>query len=146
MSVAVQFYSWKGVVLHVLVLNFFEEFTHNCEANLPKCVTLCVAFFGLSDEISNASEVPDDFDYVLTAEQWDGVLEAVRNQDQDQLKSQLQKLDDEVQKQKLVNFLVEMFSTFVLFFMHYIMENINCRECHVLALFVSTHLTVPNIL
>ena len=82
---------------------------------MHNCVTLCVAFFGLSDEISsNTSEVPDDFDYAVSAEQWDGVLEAVRNQDEDQLKSQLQKLDDEIQKQKLVNFLVEMFSTFVL--------------------------------
>ena len=49
------------------------------------------------------TEPPDNFDYVVTAEQWDGVLEAVRNQDQDQLKSQLQKLDDDVRKQKLVN-------------------------------------------
>ena len=49
------------------------------------------------------TEPPDDFDYIVTAEQWDGVLEAVRNQDQDQLKSQLQKLDDDVRKQKLVN-------------------------------------------
>ena len=31
------------------------------------------------------------------------MLEAVRNQDQDELKSQLQKLDGDVQKQKLVN-------------------------------------------
>ena len=39
----------------------------------------------------------------MTADQWNGVLEAVRNQDQDELKSQLQKLDGDVQKQKLVN-------------------------------------------
>ena len=78
----------------IFSLNYYGEFTYNCAANS----------FRLSDEVSNTSEVPDDFDYVVTAEQWSGVLEAVKNQDQDQLKSQLQKVDDDVQKQKLVNF------------------------------------------
>ena len=77
------------------LLKLLWRITYNCAAN----------FFCLSDEVSsNTSEVPDDFDYVVTAEQWSGVLEAVKNQDQDQLKSLLQKVDDDVQKQKLVNF------------------------------------------
>ena len=93
----------------IFSLNYSEEFTYNCAADS----------FSLSDEVSsNTSEVPDDFDYVVTAEQWSGVLEAVKNQDQDQLKSQLQKVDDDVQKQKLVNFSCKVFDIlFVL--MHY---------------------------
>ena len=92
----------------IFSLNYSGEFTYNCAANS----------FCLSDEVSNTSEVPDDFDYVVTAEQWSGVLEAVKNQDQDQLKSQLQKVDDDVQKQKLVNFSCKVFD--ILFVsMHY---------------------------
>ena len=41
----------------------------------------------------------------MTAEQWNGVLEAVKKQNEDQLKSQLQKLDEDIQKQKLVDLL-----------------------------------------
>ena len=41
----------------------------------------------------------------MTAEQWNGVLEAVKKQNEDQLKSQLQKLDQDIQKQKLVDLL-----------------------------------------
>ena len=61
--------------------------------------------FFLSDEIlSNTSEAADDnFDYVVTGEQWNMVLDAIKNQNEDQLKSQLQNVDDVFQKQKLVD-------------------------------------------
>ena len=61
--------------------------------------------FFLSDEIlSNTSEAADDnFDYVVTGEQWNMVLDAIKNQNEDQLKSQLQSVDDVFQKQKLVD-------------------------------------------
>ena len=42
----------------------------------------------------------------MTAQQWNGVLEAVKKQNGDQLKSQLRKLDEDIQKQKLVNLLL----------------------------------------
>ena len=61
--------------------------------------------FFLSDEIlSNTSEAADDnFDYVVTGEQWNMVLDAIKNQNEDQLKSQLQNVDNVFQKQKLVD-------------------------------------------
>jgi hypothetical protein len=44
----------------------------------------------------------DDFDYTVSGEHWKDVLEAVKNQNEDQLKSRLHELDSDVQKQELV--------------------------------------------
>ena len=45
----------------------------------------------------------DDFDYTVSGEHWKEVLGAVKSQNEDQLKSLLQELDGEVQKQRLVD-------------------------------------------
>ena len=59
--------------------------------------------------LSNTSEAADDnFDYVVTAEQWNRVLDAIKNQNEGQLKSQLQNVDEVVQKQQLVHLFILM--------------------------------------
>ena len=44
----------------------------------------------------------DDFDYTVSSEHWIGVLEAVKSQNEDELKSRLQEIDDNIRKQELV--------------------------------------------
>ena len=63
------------------------------------------SIFLLDDELSKeSSEVSDnDFNYTVKGEDWKEVLDAVKNQNEDELKSNLQKMNDEVQKQRLVN-------------------------------------------
>lgn len=56
----------------------------------------------LSDkQAKNAAN--DDFDYTVSGERWKGVIMAVRNRSEDQLKSQLLELHNDVQKQKYVS-------------------------------------------
>ena len=50
-----------------------------------------------TDEIAD-----DEFDYKVSGKQWRAVLNAVKNQNEDELKSHLQELDDDVQVQGLV--------------------------------------------
>ena len=63
------------------------------------------SIFLLDDELLKvSSEVPDnDFNYTVKGEDWKEVLDAVKNQNEDELKSNLQKMNDNVQKQRLVN-------------------------------------------
>ena len=57
----------------------------------------------LSDEEPvHLSEIGDDFDHTVSGEQWNRVLDAVKNQREDQLKSRLQEVDDDIRKQGLV--------------------------------------------
>ena len=53
------------------------------------------------EERSEVSD--DDFDYNVSGEHWKDVLEAVKSQNEDQLKSRLHELDSDVQKQELVD-------------------------------------------
>lgn len=53
---------------------------------------------------SNSSEEEDDdFDHTVSSENWSRVLEALRNRNQEDLKSCLQELDDVIQEQGLVD-------------------------------------------
>ena len=45
----------------------------------------------------------DDFDYTVSSKHWNGVLEAVKSQNEDELKSRLQEIDDNIRKQELVD-------------------------------------------
>ena len=45
----------------------------------------------------------DDFDYAVSGKDWRGVLDAVKNQDEDELISRLKELDSGVQQQGLVD-------------------------------------------
>ena len=57
----------------------------------------------LDGDPSHTDEVADDeFDYTVSCKQWKGVLDAVKNQNEDELKSRLQELDNDVQIQGLV--------------------------------------------
>jgi hypothetical protein len=65
---------------------------------------LCYQIFLTDEDPTNSSEVSDDdFDYTVSSEHWNGVLKAVKNQNEDELKSRLQEVDDDVQKQELVD-------------------------------------------
>ena len=65
---------------------------------------MCYQIFLTDEDPTDSSEVSDDdFDFTVSSENWNGVLEAVKNQDEDELKSRLQEVDDDLQKQELVD-------------------------------------------
>ncbi|CAB4019283.1 Hypothetical predicted protein, partial [Paramuricea clavata] len=51
------------------------------------------------EEPVHLSEMGDDFDYTVSGEQWNRVLDAVKNQREDLLKSRLQEVDNDIRKQ-----------------------------------------------
>lgn len=84
---------------------------HFCSSRSLVLITFIIVnkYFSTGEILSNTSEAADDnFDYVVTAEQWNRVLDAIKNQNEDQLKSQLQNVDEVVQKRKLVHLFILM--------------------------------------
>ena len=83
--------SCDGLPLLVFTYVTRRELTYHCAIN-----------YFLSDEESlDLSD--DDFDSIVSGEYWNEVLEAVKNQNEDQLKSRLQEVNDDVRKQRLVS-------------------------------------------